>query len=74
MACVSLKKIVVLINGIPSKMFNGNRGLRKGCPSSPLLFILIVEGLNRLTEKYFGRVVFEGGLKSWLGNLKDEWV
>jgi len=37
----------VLINGLASPFFHAERGLRKGCPLSPLLFLLIMEGLSR---------------------------
>jgi hypothetical protein len=38
---------VVLINGATSPFFSSERGLRQGCPLSPLLFLLVAEGLSR---------------------------
>jgi hypothetical protein len=45
MGCVRSTNFFVLVNGNPSGFFKGSRGLRQGCPLSPLLFLLIVEGL-----------------------------
>jgi len=41
----------VLINGEPSPFFHSSRGLRQGFPLSPLLFILVMEGLSLLLKK-----------------------
>eukprot|EP00253_Pinus_taeda_P017008 PITA_17008 len=41
----------VLINGAASPFFNSQRGLIQGCPLSPLLFLLVAEGLSRLIHK-----------------------
>jgi len=41
----------VLINGGPSSFFKISRGLWQGFPLSPLLFILVMDGLSHLIEK-----------------------
>ena len=48
MGCLTSGNFAVLINGIPSKFFSASRGIRQGCPLSPLLFILVIEGLGLL--------------------------
>ena len=48
MSCVTTSKFIVLINGAPSETFRVTRGIRQGCPSSPYLFLLIIEGLSLL--------------------------
>jgi hypothetical protein len=51
MSCVTSVTYTVLVNGEPSNFFHRGRGLRKGCPLSPLLFILVMEGLSILLKK-----------------------
>jgi hypothetical protein len=51
MSCVSTTSFVVLINGETTPFFQNGRGLRQGCPLSPLLFILVMEGLSLLLKK-----------------------
>jgi len=51
MSCVSSVTIVVLINGETTSFFQSDRGLRQGYPISPLLFILVMEGLSLLLKK-----------------------
>lgn len=46
MACVTNVNYFVIINGYPSKFFRVGRGLRQGCSISPLLFILVMDGLS----------------------------
>jgi len=51
MSYLSSISFIVLINGYASSFFNVERGLRQGCPLSPLLFLLVVEGLGRALEE-----------------------
>jgi hypothetical protein len=51
LSCVTNANIGVLINGEPSSFFKSERGLRQGCPLSPFLFILIMQGLSLLLAK-----------------------
>ena len=48
MGYMSSANFVVLINGTPSNFFTATRGIRQGFPLSPLLFILVIEGLSLL--------------------------
>ena len=51
MGCIQSASFAVLINGSTSKKFRASRGIRQGCPLSPLLFLLVIEGLSRLIQK-----------------------
>ena len=48
MGCITYENFAVLVNGQQTKFFKSSRGLRQGCPMSPLLFLLIVEGLSMM--------------------------
>eukprot|EP00253_Pinus_taeda_P021735 PITA_21735 len=46
MACLENINFAVIINGTPSPFFKAERGLRQGCPLSPLMFILVMNTLS----------------------------
>eukprot|EP00253_Pinus_taeda_P024332 PITA_24332 len=48
MAYITTPTFSVLINGSTSHFFHSERGLGQGCPLSPILFFIVMEGLNRL--------------------------
>eukprot|EP00253_Pinus_taeda_P008825 PITA_08825 len=50
MGCMTNVSFDVLLNGSASTFFSSQRGLRQGCPLSPLLFLLVAEGFSRLVH------------------------
>jgi hypothetical protein len=48
---VTNENFVLLVNGETSPFFHSGRGLSQGFPLSPLLFILVMEGLSLLLKK-----------------------
>ena len=47
MSCITTVSFSVLLNGAASPFFHAERGLHQGYPLSPLLFLLVAEGLSR---------------------------
>lgn len=58
MLCITSISLGILINGSISHSFQAEKGIRQGCPLSPLLFLIVMEGLSRLiaSEKRVGRL------------------
>ena len=50
MGCLDLVYFVVIMNGFPSMCFNASIDLRKRCPLSPFIFLLVAEGLSMLIK------------------------
>eukprot|EP00253_Pinus_taeda_P008724 PITA_08724 len=51
MALIKSPRYSILVNGAPSAPFAPSRGIRKGDPLSPFLFIVLMEGLSRTIAK-----------------------
>jgi hypothetical protein len=51
MTCVVSTSFTILLNGEAMDFFKIGRGLRQGCHLSPLLFILVMEGLRILLKE-----------------------
>jgi hypothetical protein len=60
--CIPSVRFFVLVNGTPSGFFSSSRGLRQGDSLSPLLFVIVMEALNKL----FTVVVHRGFLLGFL--------
>jgi hypothetical protein len=58
--CVGSASASVLVNGSPTEEFSLERGLRKGDPLSPFLFLLAVEGLNVMMRAMVQSNLFTG--------------
>ncbi|PIK36316.1 hypothetical protein BSL78_26844 [Apostichopus japonicus] len=64
----------VIVNGFCSEVFNVERGVRQGCPLSPLLYVLFSESLSRLLERDSKLVPFvvPGGAKVKCAQYADD--
>jgi hypothetical protein len=60
MGCLTTASFAVLINGAASPFFRAGRGLRQGCPLSPLLFLLVAKGLSRAIQEAKNIGSFQG--------------
>ena len=60
MACVTLVKYNVRVNGIETESFLPTRGLRQGDPLSPYPFVLVAEGLSCLIKGAENRGELQG--------------
>ncbi|XP_059638585.1 secreted RxLR effector protein 78-like [Cornus florida] len=57
--CISSPKFSILCNGVPAGFFSASRGIRQGCPLSPLLFSFVIEYFSNLMEQ----AIEEGKIK-----------
>ena len=51
MACVTSVNYAILVNESPTEFSSASSGSCQECSVSPLLFLLIIEGLSRLISK-----------------------
>ena len=51
MSCITTVSFSVLINGAASPFFHVERSLQQGFPLSPLLFLLVAEGLSQAIKE-----------------------
>lgn len=65
--CMVSSHTAVLINNQFGNLFKVKRGLKKGCPLSPLLFILAADILNRSPE-----LAMRSGLVTGIGE-QGQW-
>ena len=49
--CISTVQFLGLINGSPTRFFSSLRGLTKGDPPSPMLFLLMMEEFNKMFKR-----------------------
>jgi hypothetical protein len=61
--CLSTASTKIIVNGAPGRRICHARGLRQGDPLSPMLFVIAMEGLNRLIK-----VADDNGLLQPLGH------
>ncbi len=64
--CITNAKVAILENGTPTKWIKTRMGFRQGDPLSPYLFLIVSEGLARLTNK-----TIQSGLFSGVGSADD---
>lgn len=65
--CLRTARIAILVNGSPTNGISMARALRQGDPLSPLLFLIVAEGLNALIEAAKQAGLFKGAA---VGNEK----
>eukprot|EP00253_Pinus_taeda_P020018 PITA_20018 len=68
LALIKSPRYSILVNGAPSAPFSPSRGIRKGDPLSPFLFVILMEGLSRLIAKKKKKVKLEA-IQSHLSRL-----
>jgi len=64
MSCILSVSFAILINGAATSFFRAHRGIRQGCLLSPLLFLLVAEGLSQILASAKAKGTFGGILIS----------
>jgi len=60
MCCITSVSYRILINGSITIFFHVEHGILQGCALSPLLFLLVMEGLSRLLTNERNQGIFKG--------------
>lgn len=60
MACIESVHYGIIINRVPTYFFACSPGLRQGCLLSPLLFLIVMDGMSRLINKALMNAEIEG--------------
>jgi hypothetical protein len=60
MGCLKYSSLVILINDSPFSFIHPSGGIREGCPLSPFIFPLVVDGLSQLIAHANERNVVKG--------------
>ena len=50
MGCISSANFALLVNGTHSSFFTASRGIKQGYSLSPLMFVLVIDGLSLLIK------------------------
>lgn len=58
--CIFTTSYAMMINGGPSSFFQGFKGFHQEDPLSPLPFIVVMEGLNKIILKAWDIDLFKG--------------
>jgi len=90
MDCVGNIHFSIMVNGSLTRVFKGQRGLRQGCPLSPLLFLLVINGLSRLIgeakqngslrgvkvshSQILTHILFVDDVLLFSGNSRNDWA
>ena len=48
------------MNGSPCGFFKSSRGIQQGDPLSPMLFVIVMEGLSKMLDKAIGAGMLSG--------------
>ncbi|GLT35685.1 hypothetical protein SLA2020_101160 [Shorea laevis] len=58
--CLQSSIVSILVNGSATREFKAKKGLRQGDPLSPLLFLIVAEGLNWIMKSAVQQGLFQG--------------